>query len=235
MPASPFPELRVFEQARGLKDYIVDIRASYGKSLKSPSSKERQYATAMYLIDKLSLGESLTVESGGCCALRCGDVGVIPPNQLLVDYCEPVWTYFERVVPEAVYQNIRAFTDGKDMRDLLFDQLSAGELASHLASYVPGLTSKVLRIYNASTTLQYLLDEDTPEDGDAKEFLVAFHNAKRITSILCNLPIGKLEAVVDPRISISWFKRHGISLSNLSPTYFRTYPWAGDTEAGWRF
>ncbi|KAI1781756.1 DNA breaking-rejoining enzyme [Ganoderma leucocontextum] len=229
MPVSP--TMIVFEQARELKDYIGEIRATYGRSLKSRRVKERQYATAMYFIDKLSLQEDLNDESGGCCALRCGDVGVIPPNQLLVDYSEPVWTYFEKRVPEAVYKNIR----DKYMGDLLFDRLDAAKLAAYLASHAPGLTSKVLHIHTVSTTLQDLLHDDPPEDDDAKELLVMFHNAKRITSILCNLPIGKLENLLDPRISISWFKEHGLSLNNLSPTFLETYPWAADTEAGWKF
>lgn len=61
-----------------------------------------------------------------------------------------------------------------------------GALNKHLASYMPGLTAKVFRTYNASITLQQQLDDHTPADGTVMEKLAAYNKANRMVAILCN-------------------------------------------------
>lgn len=53
--------------------------------------------------------------------------------------------------------------------------------------YLPaGLTAKVFRTYNASSTLQNQLDELTEEDTTIPEKMLAYNRANRAVAILCN-------------------------------------------------
>lgn len=49
-----------------------------------------------------------------------------------------------------------------------------------------GLTAKVFRTFNASSTFQRLLDENSLEDKTLQEKLNAYNDANRQVAILCN-------------------------------------------------
>jgi DNA topoisomerase-1 len=49
-----------------------------------------------------------------------------------------------------------------------------------------GLTAKVFRTFNASSTFQRLLDENTLENATLQEKLNAYNKANREVAILCN-------------------------------------------------
>jgi DNA topoisomerase-1 len=58
-------------------------------------------------------------------------------------------------------------------------------LNKHLGSYMPGLTAKVFRTYNASWTFQEQL-AFTPKDGTVQEKIAAYNKANKDVAILCN-------------------------------------------------
>jgi DNA topoisomerase-1 len=58
-----------------------------------------------------------------------------------------------KVLPE-VWKNIKLFRSGKNADDNLFDKIDAQALNDYLKSQMDGLTAKVFRTYNASSTLQ---------------------------------------------------------------------------------
>lgn len=49
-----------------------------------------------------------------------------------------------------------------------------------------GLSAKVFRTYNASSTFQKQLDENTPSGADITQKLAAYNRANRMVAILCN-------------------------------------------------
>jgi len=53
-----------------------------------------------------------------------------------------------------VWKNIQLFRNGKNLDDDLFDKIDAQALNDYLKSQMEGLTAKVFRTYNASSTLQ---------------------------------------------------------------------------------
>jgi len=53
-----------------------------------------------------------------------------------------------------VWKNIQLFRNGKNLDDDLFDKIDAQALNDYLKSQMDGLTAKVFRTYNASSTLQ---------------------------------------------------------------------------------
>lgn len=55
----------------------------------------------------------------------------------------------------------------------------------YLTGYMPGLTAKVFRTYNASQTFVDQL-KDTPEDGTIGEKILAYNRANRMVAVLCN-------------------------------------------------
>jgi DNA topoisomerase I len=71
-------------------------------------------------------------------------------------------------------------------KDPLFDHLNTTYLNNHLKTYMPNLTAKVFRTYNASQTLQDELSK--PLDGalSVDEKVLEYNRANREVAILCN-------------------------------------------------
>lgn len=58
-----------------------------------------------------------------------------------------------KVIP-SVWKNIQLFRSDKKQEDDLFDKIDAQALNDYLKSLMEGLTAKVFRTYNASSTLE---------------------------------------------------------------------------------
>ena len=72
-------------------------------------------------------------------------------------------------------------------------------LNKHLTSYMPGLTAKVFRTYNASWTMARLL-KDMKATGTIAEKVKAYNDANRKVAILCNHKAS--QSLSNPRSSI---------------------------------
>ncbi|KAL3230246.1 DNA topoisomerase 1 [Nakaseomyces bracarensis] len=186
-------DLKKFEKARDLKQYIDDIRKDYRKNFKNKVMLERQKAVAIYLIDVFALragGEKSEDEADtvGCCSLRFEHVTLKPPNTVIFDFLgkDSIRYHQEVEVDTQVFKNLKIFKrppkkDGDD----LFDRLDPSILNKYLQNYMPGLTAKVFRTYNASKTMQDQLDL-IPNKGTVAEKLLAYNAANRTVAILCN-------------------------------------------------
>ncbi|KAK9238515.1 hypothetical protein V1525DRAFT_358095 [Lipomyces kononenkoae] len=186
-------DYKKFEKARELKNHIARIRKDYTKELKDELMANRQRATAMYLIDVLALragGEKGEDEADtvGCCSLRYEHVAFKPPNTVVFDFLgkDSIRYYQEVKVDQQVYKNLKLFKKApKKFGDQLFDRLDPPTLNRHLQNYMPGLTAKVFRTYNASKTMQDQLDK-IENKGTVNEKYVAYNAANRTVAILCN-------------------------------------------------
>ena len=76
--------------------------------------------------------------------------------------------------------------ENKAASDDLFDRLNTAVLNKHLTELMPGLTAKVFRTYNASSTLQDQLDKLTDPDNLESEKILSYNRANRAVAILCN-------------------------------------------------
>ncbi|KAK3394184.1 hypothetical protein B0H63DRAFT_460266 [Podospora didyma] len=191
-------DFKKFEKARELKKHIDRIRADYTRELKSELMADRQRATAMYLIDQFALragNEKDTdneAETVGCCSLKFEHVTLDPNgNKVIFDFLgkDSIRFYNEFPVSNQVFKNLKMFkkapkTDGDD----IFDRLTTTQLNKHLSSYMPGLTAKVFRTYNASFTMSKLLKEKLPEtEGKSiTEKMKIYNDCNRNVAILCN-------------------------------------------------
>jgi DNA topoisomerase-1 len=153
----------------------------------------RQRATAMYLIDVLALragnekGED-EADTVGCCSLRFEHVTLEPPNKLVFDFLgKDSIRYHDTVeVTPQVFKNIKIFKkEPKGPGDLIFDRLNTSDLNKHLQSYMPGLSAKVFRTYNASFTMQREMKK-IPNEGSIHDKYAAYNEANRMVAILCN-------------------------------------------------
>merc|ERR1712223_1742437 len=66
------------------------------------------------------------------------------------------------------------------------DRLNTSILNEHLNKLMDGLTAKVFRTYNASTTLQEQLKELTDADDNVAHKTLSYNRANRAVAILCN-------------------------------------------------
>ncbi|KAL4931732.1 DNA topoisomerase 1 [Aspergillus undulatus] len=186
-------DYKKFEKARELKKHIGRIRKDYQKNLKNELMVERQKATAVYLIDQFALragnekGED-EAETVGCCSLKYENITLKPPNRVVFDFLgkDSIRFYDEVEVDLQVFKNLKIFKKApKKDGDEIFDRLTTSGLNKHLSQYMPGLTAKVFRTYNASHTMSELL-KDMHATGTNVEKVKAYNDANRKVAILCN-------------------------------------------------
>uniref|UniRef100_A0A093UT45 DNA topoisomerase I n=1 Tax=Talaromyces marneffei PM1 TaxID=1077442 RepID=A0A093UT45_TALMA len=186
-------DYKKFEKARELKKHIDKIREDYRKGLKSDLMADRQRATAVYLIDKFALragnekGED-EADTVGCCSLKYENISLRPPNTVIFDFLgkDSIRFYDEVEVDPQVFKNLKIFKKApKKEGDEIFDRLTTSALNKHLSNYMPGLTAKVFRTYNASYTFATLL-KDMKAEGTVAEKVKQYNDANRRVAILCN-------------------------------------------------
>jgi DNA topoisomerase-1 len=152
-------DLKKFEKARRLGEVIEMIRGDYTQKMSGGGLRNQQIGTAIYLIDKLALrvgnekneDEADTV---GCCSLRVEHVEINAGCHVTLAflgkdsmrYCNKI-----KVIPQA-FKNLQKFKSGKRPNQPLFCQIDAGALNTYLKRFMPGLSAKVFRTYNASRT-----------------------------------------------------------------------------------
>lgn len=213
-------DFRKFETARKLRHHIDAIRADYTRGLKAKEMVERQKATATYLIDIYALragGEKGEDEADtvGCCSLRYEHISLQPPNTVIFDFLgkDSIRFYQEVQVEKQVFKNLCIFKkEPKGPGDDLFDRITPTLLNKHFQNYMPGLTAKVFRTYNASKTMQDQINL-IKNEGSVLEKVVKFNAANRTVAILCNhqRTVSKthgssVEKIHDKLLEMEWQK-----------------------------
>eukprot|EP00249_Psilotum_nudum_P024552 c29215_g1_i4 orf=294-2537(+) len=180
-----------YEKARLLKNYIGNIRDTYTINFTSLDPTVRQIAVATYLIDRLALRagnekDDDEADTVGCCSLKVEHVTLVPPRSLEFDFLgKDSIRYFNTVqVEEPVYKAIGEFKKSKKPGQDLFDKLDTNKLNSHLKEIMPGLTAKVFRTYNASITLDKLLESTI--GSNVPERVASYQTANKEVAVLCN-------------------------------------------------
>lgn len=85
-----------------------------------------------------------------------------------------------------MFKSLKLFMEHKDPEDDLFDRITTVYLNKTLNESMTGLTAKVFRTFNASTTLQDQLSKLTTEDMTLEEKILSYNRANRAVAILCN-------------------------------------------------
>ncbi|RDL34730.1 Uncharacterized protein BP5553_07858 [Venustampulla echinocandica] len=188
-------DYKKFEKARELKKHIDRIRADYERDLKAELMADRQRATAVYLIDKFALragnekDAENEAETVGCCSLKYEHIQLKPPNTVIFDFLgkDSIRFHDEVVVHDQVFKNLKIFKKPpKKEGDDIFDRLNTTQLNKHLTNYMPGLSAKVFRTYNASFTMSTLLKELKTSNISLQEKVKLYNDCNRKVAILCN-------------------------------------------------
>lgn len=187
-----------YETARKLKLSVGSIRSEYRKAWTAREMKQRQRGVALYFIDKLALRagnekDDETADTVGCCSLRVEHITLhrqLDDQEYVVEFDflgKDSIRYYNKVpVEKQVFKNLKLFMESKNPEDDLFDRISTVYLNKKLNEAMPGLTAKVFRTFNASTTLQEQLNKLTTDDMTVEEKILAYNRANRAVAILCN-------------------------------------------------
>ncbi|KAJ9562919.1 hypothetical protein OSB04_008079 [Centaurea solstitialis] len=174
------------------KEKYEKARKAYTRDFGNKDVTKRQVAVATYLIDKLALRagnekDDDEADTVGCCTLKVENVEPEPPNILKFDFLgkDSIRYQNEVEVELPVFKAIQQFRTGKKGGDDLFDKLDTSTLNAHLKELMPGLTAKVFRTYNASFTLDDMLNRDM-KGGNVAENLVVYNQANKEVAIICN-------------------------------------------------
>jgi DNA topoisomerase I len=192
-------DMSKFELARELKKVVVKIRKENAARLATGDPKTRQLATALYFIDTLALrvgnekgeDESDTV---GVTSLRVEHVHLLDGFRIKLDFLgkDSVRYVNEVQVDQVVYDNVQSFCRDKSKDDMLFDLINSNQLNRYLQEFMPKLTAKVFRTFNASHLFQQELNEiatkykgyDKPDRVNL--LLDKFNQANAKVACLCN-------------------------------------------------
>ncbi|CAL3963968.1 unnamed protein product [Diplocarpon coronariae] len=188
-------DFKKFEKARELKKHIDHIREEYTRDLRAELMADRQRATAVYLIDRLALragnekDSENEAETVGCCSLKYEHITLKPPNIVIFDFLgkDSIRYYDEVAVEDKVFKNLKLFKKPpKKEGDDIFDRLTTTQLNKHLTSYMPGLSAKVFRTYNASWTMSKLLQGLKVKNLSIQEKVKLYNDCNREVAVLCN-------------------------------------------------
>jgi len=188
-------DMKKYETSRRLKDCIDEVRRKYQLMLRDSDLRNRQLATAAFLIDRLALrvGNEKSEEEAdtvGCCSLRVEHIAINEEDQTIsLDFLgKDSMRYYNVVKVDAlVLRNLSDFLKNKQPADDLFEQIDASKLNDFLRGLMEGLTAKVFRTFNASYTLQNQLAQSQFSSKDAvKEKLEYYEEANKTVAILCN-------------------------------------------------
>lgn len=191
-----------YETARKLKNCVDQIRENYNADMTSKEMRIRQRAVATYFIDRLALragnekDENEAADTVGCCSLRFEHIQLEKKTDaegkdehiIHFDFLGKDSMHYENslVVEKRIYKNVQHFMKDKKAGDELFDRITSSSLNQHLKELMPGLTAKVFRTYNASSTLQDQLDKLTNYDDTPAEKFLSYNRANREVALLCN-------------------------------------------------
>jgi DNA topoisomerase-1 len=194
-----------FDLARKLKKNVIQIRDIYTKELLNDDMKIRQLATALYFIDNLALrvgnnkDTKEEADTVGTTSLRVEHITLLENNIIKLDFLgKDSIRFCKKIdVSEDVYNNIKLFSYNKNKKDLLFDLINPTLLNNYLNDFMPNLTSKVWRTYNASYLFQkeidkIKLDKKIEPEERINYLLSMFNHANTQVALLCNHQKGSI-------------------------------------------
>lgn len=204
-----------FEKARNLDKVVDRLRHNIDEMIKSKARKDRQLGTVIWLIDNYSLragNEKGDDEAAtyGVCSLLVEHVKALneTKSQVKLEFLGKDSMRFKETlnVPERIYKNFKMFTQStrnekgdvavKKKQDEIFDKVDTSDVNKFLQNPAnggqKGLSAKVFRTYNASTTFQGLLNQ-TEENLKRQKLKPSpqtlrdeYNQANRLVAILCN-------------------------------------------------
>jgi len=164
-----------YEIAKKLKKKIKKIREQNHKNMLSSNKQLKQLATALWLIDRLSLrvGNEKTKDESdtvGVSTLTIQHIQLIKTEKYFLKLTflgKDSIEYNNKIeIEELVYNNFMEFYMNKNKNEQLFDLINSNMLNKYIKSFLKKATSKTFRSSNASTLMQSLLYKITNKYKD---------------------------------------------------------------------
>ena len=188
-----------YDLAARLQDRIEAVRKLILKGMRSKDERDRKTASVCFLIDKLAMRvgdekDEDEADTVGASTLRVEHVK-IQDYQMHFDFLGKDSVRWQKTInlnrddeDEISLINFRQFIQGKAPGDLLFDGINSSAVNRFLSKGMKGLTAKVFRTYEATTTVRQYLQRQRPLDGEGSLHL-RLHHAKMANleaAIRCN-------------------------------------------------
>lgn len=185
-----------YEKARKLKNFVENIRTDYWEKINNNGNrKENQIGIVSYFIDRLALrvgnekNDEKEADTVGCCSLRVEHVSLLEENQVEFNFLGKDSMEYKNTikVEDSVYKRLNQFIQRKKPEEDLFEMVNPTRLNEYFQSLMEGLTAKVFRTFNASSTLEKELYSDQNFEKMTEEEKYKFYNdANKAVAILCN-------------------------------------------------
>lgn len=183
------PYREQLETARRLQQHLERIRDEYRRWWNAYDFQRRKRSVALYCIDHLAMSTAGVGHAVELLALRVKQLvlnvahGMNRERKIKLKFGnrkERIYT----VDPE-IHYNLTIFVAGRQVDELIFDELSAQQLEEHLEQLMDGLTAEIFRICNASRKLQDSLDLISPR-GSICTQLQSYNRALKKILNWCN-------------------------------------------------
>lgn len=186
-----------FDRARRLGEHIGEIRSWYTKQMNSDNRTEQQLGVATYFIDILALrvgnekGDD-EADTVGCLSLRIEHVKLNhETSEIHFNFLGKDSIRYDNVVKvePLILRLVEKFCAHRenDTNQKIFNRIDPAELNDNFKQFMPDLSAKVFRTYNASKCLeQYFKANPLPKSAGVSEKLVYFNKANTEVAILCN-------------------------------------------------
>lgn len=201
-----YSDYQKFEKARQLHLILDDLRRDNAKNLRiagdTPAdNKTKKVATIVWIIDKTAMRmggvkDEDDTDTVGATTLRKEHIKLLPNFTVEFNFLGKDSIPYQKkfnlkeldpVNGAVVYNNLKAFTQGKTEKSLIFDRAHSDDVNSYLREItgMKGLTGKVIRTHHASLKFQEELDAIDPELSD-NEKIVQYELANAEVAIFCN-------------------------------------------------
>lgn len=186
-----------YDLARRLRPHIRAIRREVRRMCESGDRRQQATGIAIWLLDTLALRLGNNRETGagtvGITSLKVSQIWVAG-TKLQLDFLGKDSVRYQNTVaaPAWLREAVLRAAEGKSEDQILLSATSSTEVNGHLQGYLPGLSGKVFRTYNASSAFQELLDRasegvvDVPEGKRAAYLIAAYQSANGKVALLCN-------------------------------------------------
>ena len=185
-----------YDKAVKLAKDIEKIKAEMVKRMKSKKARDREIATACYLIyrtamrvgDEKDPDEADTV---GATTLRTEHVK-LSANAIEFDFLGKDSVRWQETVPavgddKQFYDNLKELTKNKKPKDEIFHNITSRHVNAFFSGIVPGLTAKVFRTYLATNVVrEYLKKHDNIKSKSENEKIYHAKLANLEAAKMCN-------------------------------------------------
>jgi DNA topoisomerase-1 len=177
-------DLIKYEKARKLQSHINTVRDAYMRDAETGSTRKKQLATVLYLIDHFGLrvgGVKDTDDEAdtiGASTIRVDHVKLRTGNIIILDFLgkDSIRFYKRLEVPPIIFQNFKSFSTGKKKDVDVFNLINADSINEYIKTFDKSFSAKVFRTRLASYIMYTELKKVHIPEGSTKAKIKTLFN-----------------------------------------------------------